>query len=247
MLCYAIVLAFIGLDMSIVSTAIPSITDEFHTVTDVGYFAVMFGNIHTLFPVRPVLMGCIVLFMLGSLMGATAPSSMVYVVSRAVCGMATAGIAQGCFYMLVHIVPLRKRPVIVGNLNGVEALANISSPSVWCFAFCRWAHCRQRVMAMAVVVFALKIDLKNRSALLLRQELVELDLVGNLLFIPSLICLFLALSWAGTKYPWDSGTKRRGDEATLPPRILANRSVLAGFIFAVCTNAAINVFKWFCF
>lgn len=282
MLCYAIVLAFIGLDMSIVATAVPSITDEFHTVADVGWyssafrlcacsFAFMFGKVYTLFPVRPVFMGCIVMFMLGSLMGATAPTSMVFVVSRAVCGMATAGIAQGCFYMLVHIVPLRKRPVIVGILNGVEALANISSPSVgglivgsvswrWCF----WINLPIGALSLAIVFFALKIDVKNRTSLSLKQKVVELDLVGNLLFIPSLTCLFLALSWAGTKYPWNSGTvigllitfavllalfaydqKRRGDKATLPPRILGNRSVLAGFVFALCTNAAMNVFEYY--
>lgn len=282
MSCYAIVLAFIGLDMSIVATAVPSITDEFHTVADVGWyssafrlcacsFAFMFGKVYALFPVRPVYIGCIVLFMLGSLMGATAPSSLVFVVSRAVCGLATAGIAQGCFYMLVHIVPLRKRPVIVGFLNGVEALANISSPSIgglivgsvswrWCF----WINLPIGALALIIVFFALKIDLKDRPTLSFRQKLVELDLLGNLLFVPSLSSLFLALSWAGTKYPWKSGTviglfitfavllalfsydqKRRGDKATLPPRILGNRSVLAGFIFALCTNAAMNVFEYY--
>lgn len=282
MSCYAIVLAFIGLDMSIVATAVPSITDEFHTVADVGWyssafrlcacsFAFMFGKIYALFPVRPVYIGCIALFMLGSLMGATAPSSLVFVVSRAVCGLATAGIAQGCFYMLVHIVPLRKRPVIVGFLNGVEALANISSPSIgglivgsvswrWCF----WINLPIGALALIIVFFALKIDLKDRPTLSFRQKLIELDLVGNLLFVPSLTSLFLALSWAGTKYPWNSGKvigllitfavllalfsydqKRRGDKATLPPRILGNRSVLAGFVFALCTNAAMNVFEYY--
>lgn len=282
MSCYAMVLAFIGLDMSIVATAVPSITDEFHTVADVGWyssafrlcacsFAFMFGKVYALFPVRPVYMGCIALFMLGSLMGATAPSSLVFVVSRAVCGLATAGIAQGCFYMLVHIVPLRKRPVIVGFLNGVEALANISSPSIgglivgsvswrWCF----WINLPIGALALIIVFFALKIDIKDRPTLSVRQKLVELDLVGNLLFVPSLTSLFLALSWAGTKYPWKSGKvigllitfavllalfsydqKRRGDKATLPPRILGNRSVLAGFIFALCTNAAMNVFEYY--
>ncbi|KAH8753524.1 efflux pump antibiotic resistance protein [Diaporthe sp. PMI_573] len=282
MVCYAMVLAFIGLDMSIVATAVPSITDEFHTVADVGWyssafrlcacsFAFMFGKVYTMFPVRPVFMACISLFMLGSLMGATAPSSLVFVVSRAVCGLSTAGIAQGCFYMLVHVVPLRKRPLYVGFLNGVEALANISSPSIgglivgsvgwrWCF----WINLPIGALSLVIVFFALRIDLKGRSTLTLRQKLVELDLVGNLLFIPSLTSLFLALSWAGTKYPWNSGTvigllitfavllalfaydqKRRGDRATLPPRILGNRSVLAGVVFGLCTNAAMNVFEYY--
>lgn len=224
-----------------------------------------------LFPLRPTFMASSVVFMLGSLVGDTAPSSLVFVVSRAVCELATAGVTQGCFYMLVHIVPLRKRPLVVGFLNGVEALANISSPSIgglivgsvswrWCF----WINLPVGALSLAITFFALRIELKSRSFLTLRQRLVELDLVGNVLFVPSLTSLFLALSWAGTKYPWNSGTvigllvtfavllalfscdqRRRGDKATLPPRILGNRSVLAGFVFASCTNAAMNVFEYY--
>lgn len=282
MLCNSLVLAFIGLDMSIVATAVPSITDEFHTVADVGWyssafrlcacsFAFMFGRVYTLFPLRPVYMASIAIFMLGSLMGATAPSSAVFVISRAVCGLGTAGAIQGCFYMLVHVVPLRKRPLVVGFLNGVEALANISSPSVgglivgsvswrWCF----WINLPIGALSLVIIFFALRVDAKGRSPLTLRQKIVELDLVGNVLFIPSLTSLFLALSWAGTKYPWGSGTviglfvtaaallalfaydqRRRGEKATLPPRILGNRSVLAGCVFAACTNAAMNVFEYY--
>lgn len=282
MLCNALVLTFIGLDMSIVATAVPSITDEFHTVADVGWyssafrlcacsFAFMFGRIYTLFPLRPAFMASIAIFMLGSLMGATAPSSLAFVVSRAVCGLGTAGTIQGCFYMLVHVVPLRKRPLVVGLLSGIESLANISSPSVgglivgsvswrWCF----WINLPIGALSLVVIFFALRLDVKDRSALTLGQKIVELDLVGNVLFIPSLTSLFLALSWAGTKYPWKSGIviglfitaavllalfvfdqRRRGEKATLPLRILGNRSVLAGFVFASCTNAAMNVFEYY--
>lgn len=282
MLCNAMVLTFIGLDMSIVATAVPSITDEFHTVADVGWyssafrlcassFAFMFGRIYTLFPLRPAFMASIGIFMLGSLMGATALSSTVFVVSRAVCGLGTAGTIQGCFYMLVHVVPLRKRPLVVGLLSGIESLANISSPSVgglivgsvswrWCF----WINLPIGALSLIIIFFALRLDVKRRSSLTLRQKIVELDLVGNVLFIPSLTSLFLALSWAGTKYPWSSGTviglfitaalllalfaydqNCRGEKATLPLRILGNRSVLAGFVFASCTNAAMNVFEYY--
>lgn len=35
-----------------------------------------------------------------------------------------------------------------------------------------------------------------------REKLSQLDLLGNLIFVPSLTCLFLALQWAGSKYSW---------------------------------------------
>lgn len=96
------------------------------------------------------------------------------------------------------------------------------------------------------------------------QKIRELDLVSNCLFIPSLAALFLALSWAGTKYPWSDGKviglfvvfavllaaflynqRRRGDSAVLPLRILKSRSVIAAFIFTMCTNSMTNVLEWY--
>ena len=96
------------------------------------------------------------------------------------------------------------------------------------------------------------------------QKIRELDLVSNCLFIPSLTALFVALSWAGTKYPWSDGKVialfvvfavllaafvfnqyRRGDSAALPFRIIKNRNVIAGFIFTACTNSMTNVLEWY--
>jgi len=75
----------------------------------------------------------------------------------------------------------------------------------------------------------------------------ELDALGTIAFIPAITCLFLALSWAGTKYAYDSPTVlslygtfalllalfiwdqyRKQDAATLPPRIFQQRSIVAG-------------------
>ena len=280
--CNALVLVFIEMDSSIVSTAVPSITDEFHTVADVGWyssafrlcacsFAFMFGKMYQLFPLRPIFLTSIAIFMCGSLLSATAPSSTVFVISRALCGLGTAGVVQGSFYMLVHIVPLRKRPLLVGILSAIEGVATIAGPSIggviigglswrWCF----WINLPTGALSFIVIAFALKLDQSDRPSLPWKQRLIELDLIGNGLFVPSLTSLFLALSWAGTTYAWSSGTViglfvtfavllalfaydqyRRGDKATLPPRILTNRSVMAGFVFSACTNSALNVIEYY--
>lgn len=277
----ALVLVFMGLDTSIVSTAVPHITDDFHTVADVGWyssalrlcsssFAFMFGKTYTLFPLRPVFLSSVAIFMCGSLLSATAPSSMVFVVSRAICGLGQAGVIQGAFYMLTHIVPLRKRPRIAGALGGIEAVASIAAPSLggiivgrlswrWCF----WINLPTGALSFAIIAFTLKLD-QDLPRLTFWQKVIELDLVGNALFVPSLTCLFLAMSWAGTAFPWNSGTViglfmsfavllagfayleyRRGDKATLPARVVTNRSVLAGALFAACTNSVMSVFEYY--
>lgn len=97
-----------------------------------------------------------------------------------------------------------------------------------------------------------------------KQKVRELDLLSNCLLLPSLIALFLALSWAGTKYPWSDGRvigmfvvfavllvafgfnqHRRGDSAVLPFRILTSRSVIAGAVFTMCTNSLTNILEWY--
>ena len=43
------------------------------------------------------------------------------------------------------------------------------------------------------------------SRLSIRQKIDELDYLGTLVFLPSIICLLIGLQWGGTKYAWSSG------------------------------------------
>ncbi|CAK7243483.1 MAG: hypothetical protein STHCBS139747_005008 [Sporothrix thermara] len=80
------------------------------------------------------------------------------------------------------------------------------------------------------------------------------DLVGTVLIVPSIISLLLALQWAGSTYAWRSWRiivlmvvfglcfvawlavqLRAGDAATLPLRIVRNRSMAAGMLYMFCT------------
>jgi hypothetical protein len=87
--------------------------------------------------------------------------------------------------------------------------------------------------------------------------LKKFDLVGTAVFIPAVLSLILSLQWGGSKYPWSD--KRivgllaafvvliaifiavqifKGEDATLPPRIICQRSIAAGALFSVCLGAA---------
>lgn len=74
-----------------------------------------------------------------------------------------------------------------------------------------------------------------------------MDPIGTLLFLPGIVCFILALQWGGATYPWDSSRVIalfvvagvliiafigvqiwRSEDATIPPRIIKQRSVACG-------------------
>jgi MFS family permease len=280
----AVVLIISSMDASIVAVCVPQMTDNFHTVADVGWYAAayrlctcsfqfLFGKLYQVFRLKVVFTASVAVFVVGSVLCAAAPTSASFVVGRAVAGTAAAGIFAGCFVLLVQNLPLRKRPLYTGIFGAIEGLASISSPMLggaivdrlgwrWCF----WIS----VPSGALAVLLLLVCLPNTSApgpdgsLPLRQKLAHLDWLSNLIFLPALTCLFLALSWGGSRYPWASATviglfctfgalvaafawvqHARGDAAMLPLRVLRNRSVLAGLVFALCCNSALNVVEYY--
>jgi predicted MFS family arabinose efflux permease len=195
-----------------------------------------------------------------------------FVLGRAVTGCGDSGLTAGVFVLLVKLMPLRKRPFFTSILGAIEGVSIISAPVLggaiteglswrWCF------YLNLPVGGLALLVTAL--FFKNPGAsggdgLTWKEKIQQLDLIGNLFFMPSITCLFIALSWAGVKYPWADPKVigllvafsvllvaffyteyRKGDAATLPLRILRQRSVMAGFLFIACTSGAMGVLVYY--
>ena len=91
---------------------------------------------------------------------------------------------------------------------------------------------------------------KGLSALTFRELSQKLDLLGTVIFMPCIVCLLLALEWGGVTYAWNSWRiilciclfavliliwvyiqYTKGDNATLPLRILKQRSVASSMLF----------------
>lgn len=100
--------------------------------------------------------------------------------------------------------------------------------------------------AMLIIFFILKPTTPAQPGLTLRQQLAQLDLLGELFLLPSIICLLLALQWGGSSYAWFSSrfialfivfgltflafvaSQILGPKtATITPRLLKNRSLIA--------------------
>lgn len=175
-------------------------------------FQFMFGKLYKLFSVKRIFMLANAILLVGSLLCSTATTSTMFVAGRAVTGVGFGGILGGLYTILTHILPLRRRPIFCGVLGGVENLAIIAAPIIggsltqslgwrWCF----WINLPIGGVALLVTFFLFSDPSPGDRSMGFRQKIVKLDLLSNLLFIPALTSLFIAFSWAGTKYPWDDG------------------------------------------
>lgn len=91
----------------------------------------------------------------------------------------------------------------------------------------------------------------------IRDILGQFDPVGTVFFVASIICLLLALQWGGSQYHWSDGRIiallttfgvlliawvivewRCGDNATVPLRILQQRSVAFSTIYIFLGSAS---------
>ena len=232
------------------------------------------GQVYTIFSVKRALLTAIVIFLIGSAVSAAATSSVMIVVGRAVTGVGSAGVLGGVFTALMIIAPLRIRPILTSLLGALEAIAMVTGPIVggvltqnaswrWCF----YLNLPVGGLALVCLVLFLKDTPPSgaeKKPLTWKQMLDKMDLVSNLFLVGSLTSLFIALSWAGAEYAWSSATiigllvtfavclcifafaqYKKGDDATLPPRIMKQRSVMAGALFSLCLNGALGVLEYY--
>ncbi|OJJ44953.1 hypothetical protein ASPZODRAFT_153281 [Penicilliopsis zonata CBS 506.65] len=220
----------------------------------------LYGRIYRTFSVKWTFLAAIVIFELGSLVCGVAPSSPALIIGRAIAGAGVAGIFSGALVIIALSVPLPKRPLVFGMFGMVWGIASIAGPLLggvftdsiswrWCF----YINLPIGAISIAVVLFVLKLPSKNEfSGTSVLNRIKQLDLIGAALLIPAVVCLLLALQWGGNKYPWNNSRIiglfigfglltiifaysqiKLGERATLPPRILKQRSVAASLTFGL--------------
>ncbi|CAM1509629.1 Fc.00g033680.m01.CDS01 [Cosmosporella sp. VM-42] len=262
--------------------AIPQITDEFNSLSDVGWygsaytlascsFQLLLGKIYTFYPVKVVLLACVLLFELGSAVCGAAPSSAAFIVGRAIAGIGAAGIFSGCIVTVVYAVPLHKRPQIQGLFGALFGLASIVAPLIggaftsnvtwrWCF----YINLPFGSVAMAVITFCLRVPDRDTTKLPWIKKLLQLDALGTGALIPCVVCLLMALQWGGQTYAWSNGrivalltvagvlgvafVAIQGflpKTATIPPRIVKQRSIMAASWSTICVGASQYIYVYY--
>ena len=202
----------------------------------------------------------ITIFEVGSIICAAATNSKTFIVGRAVAGLGSSGIIGGAITITIGTFPLRKRPLVQGTFGSVFGISSVIGPLLgglftsdvswrWCF----WINLPLGGITIIVLCLILEARAPLKPRQTLKEQIHQLDPIGTAAFLPGIVCLLLALQWAGTTYPWSNVRVIallvlglvlifaficiqfwKKDNATIPPRILLNRSLVSGFWFVTC-------------
>ncbi|KAL8335868.1 hypothetical protein RB598_009859 [Gaeumannomyces tritici] len=169
------------------------------------------AKLYDFFRLKDVYVGSIVLFEIGNLICALAPTSATFIGGRAVAGLGAAGLFTGGLVILTAASPPKVRPMLIGMGMGLTIVGGVVGPLVggaitehlgW--RWCMWIFLPPG--AVSAAVFLLIRVPEQRKKLPARAVLptlhTSLDLIGFGLFAPSAVMLLLALSWGGGRHAW---------------------------------------------
>ncbi|KAK3291394.1 major facilitator superfamily domain-containing protein [Chaetomium fimeti] len=261
----------VALDNTIIATAIPRITDEFHSLTDVGWygssFQLPFGKLYKVFNPKWVFLVALLTFEVGSVICGAAPTSMALIIGRAIAGVGSAGVFSGSLVIIAHSTPIEKRPIYTSIVGGMFGIASVVGPLLggaftdhvtwrWCF----YINLPIGAVTAVVLLYFLRLNaggnpLRIQSA---GRFLWSLDPLGLSLFVGAITCCLIALE------SWGSGRIIAlfvvfplalisfvivqwwlGENATIPPRVGLQRTIWSSSLFTFCLSSGFFILIYF--
>ncbi|KAJ1720458.1 hypothetical protein LPJ53_004909 [Coemansia erecta] len=215
----ALTMLLASLDLTIVTTAIPKISEQFHALNEATWIATaymltttalqpLYGRLSDTFGRVPTLIASIVVFIVGSGVCGGANSMGVLIFGRALQGVGGAGLMALVFIIISDVTTEEERPAYLGVLGAVWTIASVIGPVLggvfsdkvtWRWAF--YINLPISGVVLLIVVFFLRLPQPQGS---LWGKLKKVDIVGSLVLIGAVVMILLALTWGGNAFPWKS-------------------------------------------
>ncbi|KAI0118955.1 putative MFS multidrug transporter [Daldinia grandis] len=215
------------LDMSIISTAVPQITSDFHSLPDIGWYSGAYqlagatlqpltGKLYARVSAKWVFLFFFFIFEVGSLVCAVSQSSVMFIVGRAVAGVGSSGLQNGSLTVIAGAAPLDKQPMYVAYMMAFGQIGLIAGPLIGGvftqYATWRWCFYINLPLGGLAGLFLAFIHVPDQtikpqvSLKLLCEVIPQLDLIGFAIFAPAAVMFLLALQFGSSQYPWNSST-----------------------------------------
>ncbi|KAJ8113440.1 hypothetical protein OPT61_g4434 [Boeremia exigua] len=219
----ALAIFLVSLDLTIIATAIPKITDEFNGLTDIAWYSSAFfmtmggfqsawGKIYKYFPLKISYLVSILIFEIGSLVCGAAPSSTALIVGRAIAGVGAAGIGSGSYIIIGFSASPKTRPTFTGIVGTSYGFAAAVGPLIggafadkiswrWCFYINLPIGA---ISAFIILVFFKTPNAAKPQVATFREKLQHMDPIGTALVMGFVVCYLIAAQDGGVKYLWSS-------------------------------------------
>ncbi|KAI9503074.1 major facilitator superfamily domain-containing protein [Coemansia spiralis] len=215
----SLILLLSSMDTTIVTTAIPTIAQEFNALSNATWISTtylltstalrpLYGRLSDTFGRLPMLIFATVLFIVGSALCGWAHSMGILIFGRAVQGIGGAGLMLLVFIIVSDVTSEKQRPAYLGALSAVWSIAAVAGPVLGATfsdkASWRWAFLINLPISGAVLISALLFMRLPQSSGSISEKIKKVDFLGALVLIGAVSMLLLAFSWAGKSFPWNS-------------------------------------------
>lgn len=206
--------ALSALNASTVSTALTTIVGDLggiraYTWVTTSYMLTttaatpLFGKFSDLYGRKKLTQFAIIVFFIGSILCAIAPSMTMLVAARAIQGIGSGGIQAMSFVVIADIVSPRERGKYVGAFTSIWALTSVAGPLVGGVivdnASWRWIF----LVNLPVGLIALVMVQKYLRLPTIRRD-TKIDTLGATLLVGGVASLILTISWVSEEYGWTS-------------------------------------------
>lgn len=211
-----IVMLLASLSQMVLSSALPTIVGELHGVELMPWVITaymltstfmmpIYGKVSDLLGRKPVLVGAIIIFVIGSVLGGLASDMTLLIIGRAVQGLGGGGLIILSQAAIADVVPARDRAKYMGIMGAAFAFSSVAGPLLggwitegpgWRWAF--WMNVPLGAIALIATVVLMKLPHR------LLDSRPRLDYAGMALLALVTTTIVLIGTWGGSMYEWGS-------------------------------------------